>query len=206
MMIEVLTDPSAHLFFGLAAGVLSVIAFLPYIIDTYAGRTHPQRASWMVWSVLGTIAFFSQVWEDASVSLWFAAEQVSGTITVLLLSFWKGHGALNLRRTDYLVLLAATVGLGLWYYTETAVYALFITIGISLLGGILTLKKSYADPQSETQLTWILSLIAAVCAIMSVGKIDFVLLAYPAYLFTLYALFIAANVLGRSRQRVISTV
>ena len=206
MMIDLLTDPSASLLFGLAAGVLSVIAFLPYIIDTYAGRTQPQRASWTIWSILGTIAFFSQVWENASVSLWFAGAQVSGTITVLLLSLGNAQSTMRLCRSDVMALFAAAIGLVLWYYTETAVYALFITIGISLLGGLLTLKKSYDFPNSETQLTWFLSLIAAVCAMLSVGKFDPVLLAYPAYLFTIYGLFIIANVLGRARLRVTSTV
>lgn len=201
-----MTDPSANLYFGLAAGVLSVIAFLPYIIDTYAGRTKPQLASWMIWSVLGTIAFFSQVWEQATVSLWFAAAQVSGTITVLLLSLGKGQDKLHLCRADYAALFAAAVGLGLWYTTETAVYALCITIAISLLGGLLTLKKTYTHPKSETQLTWIISMVAAFCAMKSVGKFDPVLLAYPAYLFTIYGLFVLAYVLGRSRRSVTSAV
>ena len=33
--------------------------------------------------------------------------------------------------------------------------------------------------------TWVVSFIASICAAISVGKIDVVLLAYPAYLFTL---------------------
>ena len=136
--------------------------------------------------------------------MWFAAAQVSGTITVLLLSIWKGHGS-YLRQADYLALGAAAFGLVLWYFTETATYALAITISISLLGGLLTVSKSYENPDSETLSTWIVSLVASGCALAAVGKFDPVLLAYPAYLFTLYALFIAAIFLGRLRRTSIAS-
>ncbi len=73
-------------YFGIFSGVLSTYAYIPYILDTLAKRTNPQRASWLIWSVLGSIAFFSQLFEGASSSLWFAGVQVTGTISVFLLS------------------------------------------------------------------------------------------------------------------------
>ncbi|QMU59536.1 MAG: hypothetical protein GKR98_15925 [Boseongicola sp.] len=185
--------------FGVLSGVLSTYAYIPYIIDTVAGRTQPQRASWLIWSVLGSVAFFSQVYEGATSSLWFAGVQVGGTIIVFFLSIRKGLGA-YLNRTDYFVLVAAAIGLILWYFTETAAYALTITISVSLLGGVLTAIKSYGDPGSETLVTWVVSFVAAICAMLAVGTFDLILLAYPMYLFTLYTVFITAILLGRARQ------
>ena len=169
------TDQSL-LLFGLASGILSTFAYIPYVIDTAQGRTRPQRASWLIWSVLGSIAFVSQVYEGATTSLWFAGVQVTGTIIVFVLSIRVGKGC-YLSKSDYLILLAAIAGLALWYFTETAAYALAITISISLLGGFATITKTYKDPYSETLLTWMVSLIASVCALLSVGKVDFIVLA-----------------------------
>jgi hypothetical protein len=188
------------LVFGVASGVLSTFAYIPYIIDTMARRTQPQRASWLIWSVLGSIAFFSQVFEGASTSLWFAGVQVTGTIIVFLLSIRTGIGA-YLTRSDYAVLSVAAMGLVLWYFTETATYALAITISISLLGGLATAVKAYRDPDSETLTTWVVSLIASVCAVLSVGRFDPVLLAYPLYLLTLYTAFVIAILAGRVRRK-----
>lgn len=185
--------------FGVLAGVLTTLAYAPYIVDTIAGRTRPQRASWMIWSVLGSIALCSQIYEEAGASIWFAAAQVSGTILVLVLSFWFGRGTL-LRLSDLAILAVAAFGLVLWYQTDNAAYALSITITISLLGGMLTAAKAYRDPDSETLGTWVISLVASGLAILSVDGLDPVLLAYPVYLFTLYAVFIAAIVLGRARN------
>jgi len=183
---------------GVASGILSTFAYVPYAIDTIAQRTQPQRASWLIWSVLGSIAFFSQVYEGASSSLWFAGVQVTGTISIFLLSIRLGIGGF-LNRRDCFILLSAFAGLVLWYFTETAVYALAITISISLLGGSVTVLKAYRDPDSETMSTWFLSFIASTCAILSVGTFDWIILAYPLYLFTLNGAIVVAMLLGRMR-------
>jgi len=183
---------------GIVAGVLSTIAFAPYIIDTVRGRTHPQRACWLIWSVLGAISFFSQVYEGATASLWFAGVQVSGTVIVCLLAIRNGIGA-YISSIDVYVLGAAAFGIVMWYMTETSAYALAISIGISLMGGCLTAAKAYREPSSETLSTWIISFIASVFAVLAVGSLNPLLLAYPVYLLTLYTIFIAAIVLGRRR-------
>lgn len=199
-VMDYLSSAEMLMLFGIASGVLSTFAYIPYIIDTAARRTRPQRASWLIWSVLGSIAFFSQVFEGASSSLWFAGVQVSGTIIVFVLSIWVGQGR-YLSRSDHAILGAASIGLLLWYMTDNAAYALAITISISLLGGVATVVKAYNDPDSETLITWVVSFVASLCAVLSVGRLDFTLLAYPLYLFTLYLAFIVAIVLGRVRQR-----
>ena len=199
-LLELLASVEMQLIFGIASGVLSVFAFLPYILDTIARRTEPQRASWLIWAVLGSIAFMSQVFEGATSSLWFAGVQVASTIIILVLSIWVGTGKF-LGKSDYMILVAASIGLLLWYFTDNAAYALAITISISLLGGMATIVKAYRDPESETLITWVVSLVASVCAILSVGVVDPTLLAYPLYLFTLYLGFIVAIVLGRARDK-----
>ncbi len=195
---------SSFAVFGFLSGVLSCYAFVPYIIDTAALRTRPQRASWLIWSVLGLIAFFSQVYEGAGASLWFAGVQVSGTIIVFILSICCGVGC-YLKRSDYAILIAAAIGLALWYYTENAAYALLITISISLLGGSVTVIKAFRDPDSETMTTWTFSLLASICALLSIGKVDLILMAYPFYLLTLYTAIVLAMLLGKLAQKDIKT-
>lgn len=195
-MIDILFGLGPKAVFGLLSALLSTFAFLPYIVNTLRGRTQPQRASWLIWSMLGSIAFFSQVFEGATHSLWFAGIQVCGTILVFILSIPLGVGGF-LKRSDQFVLLAAMGGLIAWYLTETAVYALAITISISLLGGGVTVHKSFNAPQSETLVTWALSFLASACAILAVGRLDPVLLAYPLYLFVLNGAIVLAITTGR---------
>lgn len=205
VVFETFSTMSAIQFAGILSGVLGIVAYLPYIIDTIAGRTQPQRASWLIWSVLSAIAFFSQVFEGATTSLWFAGVQVTGTVVIFLLSIAVGVGRF-LSRSDYVLLLVAAFGVWLWYETDSAAYALAITISISLLGGVVTVVKAYRDPDSETSATWSLSWIATVFAILSVGQADPVLLAYPLYLFTLNGAIVTAILLGRLARRPIRSV
>ncbi len=199
MFSEYLQSTSWLMWFGLTSAVLSTFAYLPYIIDTIARRTQPQRASWLIWSVLSGIAFFSQLYEGANLSLWFAGVQASGTMVVFILSIGQGVGGF-LKKTDCLVLAAAAIGLLLWYLTESAAYALGITISISLLGGSVTVLKAYKDPDSETMQTWFLSMIASALALFSVGHIDWVLMAYPLYLLVLNTAIVVAMIAGRSKS------
>lgn len=184
--------------FGLLSAAFSTIAYFPYIRDTLFGRTQPQRASWFIWTVLGSIALCSQLAEGATQSLWFAGAQVTGTAVVFALSIKRGVGGL-LNLQDSVVLILAVVGLIAWYLTETAVYTLAVTISISLLGGAVTVRKAYQRPHSETLSTWTCSFVAACLAICAVGQADWVLLAYPVYLFILNGAIVCAIVLGRRR-------
>jgi len=101
-------------------------------------------------------------------------------------------------------LVAAVVGLIIWYFTSNAAYALLITICISLLGGSVTVIKAFKDPDSETLSTWVVSFVASLCAAVSVGKMDFVLMAYPIYLIILCGAISLAMLLGKVVQHEVS--
>lgn len=187
-------------YLGVLSAVLSGVAFLPYIIDTAKHRTRPERASWLIWSVLGAIALASQVAEGATASLWFAAVQVVGTIIIFAMAIIHGSGAFLCLRNRY-VLGFALCGLVAWYFTDTSAYALAITIGISLLGGCVTVVKAFRAPHSETLSSWVMLWGASVCALLSVGTMDVMILAYPAYLFVLYSGIVCAILIGRMRRQ-----
>lgn len=184
---------------GVVAAVLSIYAFVPYARDVVACRTRPQRASWLIWAVLSCIALGSNIAEGASASLWFAVIQCAGTVAILLLAISRGAGQFMVAGDGY-ILTAAAVGLALWAATDNAAYALGVTITISLLGGYATIRKAFLDPASETLSTWLICCAAACLAIASVGQFDWVLLAYPLYLATLYGAVVVAIVLGRARR------
>lgn len=185
-------------FLGVLSGVLSVLAYLPYACDTWLRRTQPKRASWLIWSILSCISFFSLMYEGASTSLWLVGAQAISTTTIFLLSLTHGAGGF-MRGADALVLLSAAAGLGLWALTDTAVYALLISVSISALGGWVTILKSFRYPRSETPVTWAISLFAALLVVVAVGPGNWVLLVYPMYLVTLNAAILLALYLGAYR-------
>lgn len=169
---------------GIASAVLSIYAFWPYIRDILNNRTRPERASWLIWSLLSAVSLLAQIYEGADGSLGFAAMQTAGTLIVCGLTFWKTT-KLHFEQQDSQVLTATAVGIWLWGAMESAAYSLFVTISMSMMGGLLTMKKAFLDPKSETCTTWAAFFVSAGLALVAIGRIDWLLMAYPLYVMVL---------------------
>jgi len=167
-------------FFGLISGLLACISHIPYLIDILKGTTKPERASWLIWLVLGSISFFSQMAKGATDSLWLVGGDTLGTVLTFILAIKFGVGGLAKR--DLVSLAFAFLGLVLWFFTKEPLTALIIVILVDFAGAILTVIKSYEDPGSETLATWVLCSIAGFFAVLSVGEFNLILLLYPLYL------------------------
>ncbi|HSW88231.1 MAG TPA: hypothetical protein VLG12_03655 [Candidatus Saccharimonadales bacterium] len=183
---------------GIIAGILTIIGALPYIRDILFNKTKPERATWFIWIVLASIAFSSQFAKGASNSLWLTGLESIAVFVIFILSIQRGVGGLNKR--DIVILLVAMLGLILWYFTKEASFALYIIIGVDLTGTIPTVIKAYEDPESETFITWLLSSIAGVLTMISVGKLNLILLSYPFYIFVANGAVVVAMVFGKKRM------
>lgn len=193
-----------YLMAGALAAALSVGAMVPYVRDIIAGRTLPDRACWLIWAVLSSLSGASNLYEGAQSSMVFVGAQVALTVLVFILSIWFGSGQL-MHRGNLAVLALAGAGLVSWSLLETSVYALIVSIGVSALGGCLTLRKVYCAPHTETRSVWWVLLASAVLGTYSVGALDVMLLAYPVYLVVLYAAILAAQYAGLLRQQGVGT-
>ncbi len=184
--------------FGWISGLLSALCYLPYLRDIVKGKTKPERASWLIWTVLGGIAFFSQLAKGATDSLWMTSVQSLGVAIIFLLALKYGTGGLG--RKDYLALSFAAVGIVLWYVTKEAAIALYIIIAIDAVGALLTIHKAYLDPGSETFSTWFLAGISGLFACLAVGEWSFVLLSYPVYICLINLAVTVAMRIGEKKQ------
>lgn len=185
-------------FLGVLSGIFSASGYIPYIRDILARKTKPERASWLIWTVLTVIAFFTQFTKGASYSLWLPALETCGLTIVLFLSIQFGVGGLQKR--DLAALTVAMLGLLLWYFTKEATVALYITIGIDAIGTILTVQKAYEKPETETLSTWLLVAGAGILGMLAVGQWNIILLSYPFYIFLANGATASAMLLGEKRK------
>lgn len=176
--------------FGYISGFLGIVGLVPYIRDILLLKTKPERASWFIWLVLGGIAFASQLAKGATDSLWFVGTSTAAVLIVALLSVRYGVGGFT--RRDGVALAIAGSGLVVWYFTDEAVYALFIVIAVDAIGSLLTFLKACRDPETETVSAWFLSGTAGFFALLAVGSWNPILLAYPAYIMTANYLIVGA--------------
>lgn len=197
-VLAMLGDVSAAI--GLMSGALAIYAYIPYMRDTLAGRTRPERASWLIWAVMATLSSAAQFHEGATLTLWFAGAQAAATVTIAMLSIRFGVGGW-MRPPDRAVLILAAIGILLWSVTDSAVWTLAISIGVSMAGGTVTIAKAYASPWSETLSTWVLAAVSAAMALAIMPAADPILMAYPIYILTLSSLIAGAVLAGRLSQR-----
>ncbi len=186
-------------YFGYISAFFITISFVPYFLGIIRGETKPERASWFIWSVLGGISFFSQVAKGATDSLWLPAIQGVGDILFFVCSFKYGIGGFLKR--DKIALVGAGLSLILWYLTREAAVALFLAIFIDGLGAVLTMIKSYEHPSTEPIISWLLTALGGLFTILAVGNFNWILLAFPIYIFLINLLITGSILLGRYAQR-----
>lgn len=184
--------------FGLLAGIFSAISYIPYIRYIIKGTVKPERASWLIWTVLTAMGFFTQLAVGATHSLWLPGIQALGVTIVLLLSIKYGFGGVGKR--DALTLGAAAIVLLVWLFTKNPVLAVYLTIVIDSLGTGLTMLKSYEHPDSEAVSTWALSGTGGLFGILAVGSLNPHLLSYPIYIFLANYAVVAAIIIGKRKH------
>ncbi|OGC56832.1 hypothetical protein A3H26_01185 [candidate division WWE3 bacterium RIFCSPLOWO2_12_FULL_36_10] len=187
--------------YGYISALLSIICILPYIRDVFRLKTKPERGSWFIWTMLGFIAFFSQLAKGATNSLWLTVGQTTSVLIIFLLSLKYGYGGLGKR--DLRALIGAGIGLVLWYLTREASFALIFVIIVDSIGTLLTLLKAYKDPESETLSTWIISGTSGIFGMLAVGSLNLILLAYPFYIVLANYVIVGAILLGKGGQKAI---
>src|SRR5262245_54685241 len=185
--------------FGILSGILPALAGYPYIRDIFRHQTKPHRASFLIWTVLGGIAFFSQLAEGATWSLWLTG--VDTAVVVIIFTLSLGYGSSGYTKRDIAALILAGCSLVLWYFTQQPVTALLIIIGIDAIGTTLTIIKAHEQPHTETFSSWLLSSLGGLFAMLAVGALSFDLLAYPAYVFMANGAIDVAIILGKRRLR-----
>ncbi len=183
---------------GLSAALVSAADTAPYVRDTLRGSTVPHRGTWLVWSVLGVIAVESQRADGARWSLVPLVIQAGGTLLVLVLAVRLGTGGLT--GSDVGLIAVAAVGVVGWATIHEPVVATGCVILADLVAALMMLPKTWRDPHSETQTTFVLAALSGALAVASVGSPSVRLLAYPAY-FTLVNALLAWVIAHRRRAQ-----
>lgn len=166
---------------GIISGVFAAISYIPYIADILRRKAKPERASWLIWSILFIIVTIAQYFEGARYSLIFTLFDGIGAFTIFVLSIKFGVGGLTKR--DIRGLIAAAIGLLLWYLTSNPIFALILSIAVDGIAATLTVLKTFENPKSETYFMWSMVASAALLGMVAVGELNLGLLVYPFYIF-----------------------
>ena len=165
---------------GKTAGIVSLAAFIPYILAILRGETKPNRASWWIWSVVGCMLAASYYSSGASHTMWVPVSYLIGPVVTALLSLKFGEGGW----TGFArwCLGGSAASLLFWIATNEPMTALLVNLFIDFLGALPTIKKAYRDPKGEDRLAWTLFVTGSVLNLLAVDRLEFAILIYPLYM------------------------
>jgi hypothetical protein len=164
---------------GVLAGLLTVIETIPYVRDVLGGSTRPHRGTWLIWTVLAVIAFFSQRADGGSWSLVMVAVQAVLTGLIFTLAIRRGEG--GVAPGELAMIALAGAGVAGWAIADEPVVATACVVAADLVAVAMMVPKTWRDPGSETLITFVLGSVSGALAAGAVGELDASLLLYPVY-------------------------
>jgi len=184
--------------FAILSAVIVLIGAPFYAVDIFKGRTKPERTTWFIWSVLGVIAFVSQRALHAHWSLVYAGIDALGSLIVFGLSLKYGVGGWTV--LDRFALIIALIGVVIAVLAHAPIVAILGVMLADGAGAVLTIRKTYRQPSSETAITWFGVGTSALLGALSVHSFRPSLLIYPLYVAIVAYAVLLAKSLGKVSQ------
>jgi len=162
---------------------ISILGSLAYIKDTIAGKSKPNKVSWLMWSIaplIGTAAALSagaDIWATTRIFL-------SGFIpfTILIVSFFNPKSYWKLNKFDFTCGIFSLFAILIWFIADSPIIAiLFVAIGDGF-ACLPTIVKAWKFPETETGVTFILSFIATLLIFPSITVWNIENSAFQIYL------------------------
>jgi len=155
--------------FSILAGILVVIAYVPYITAILRKQTKPAKASWIIWGALDTITLAGMI----------AKHSVNGQILGAVVGVWiiviltLKRGTPGWTKLDKLCLAGAALGIVLWRTFNNPVLAIMISQVVMFLGSFPTFKSAWQDQSRENKLAWTIIWISCIFAMFGIPKWTF---------------------------------
>lgn len=186
---------------GIAAIVLVVIAYIPYIRDVIKNKTIPHIYTWILWAFITSIAFALQLSDKAGSGAYVTFSSVITGCVVIFLSFFLHKGKRDITKLDTFFFILGFISLGFWVFAKQPVISTFLVIITSLLAFIPTIRKSWKNPHSETLSFYVLNSFRFALATIALQNYSIITTLYPITWFIANIIFSLMLVLRRSSLR-----
>jgi len=97
---------------------------------------------------------------------------------VALLAYSK-RGDIHIMRSDWVFFLTALAAIPLWYLTDSALLAVLLVTTIDVLGFGPTLRKGYAQPQSESLLFFSMIVVRNILVVLALESYSVTTALFP---------------------------
>ena len=185
---------------GIIAGIISIIAYLLYNLSILRHQTKPNKATWIILTLVGLLILISYYLEGARETIWVPIAYVVGPLIIAVLAIKWGEKGWS--RLDKICLAGSGISILFWFFTNSALLTLLINILIDFLALLPTIKKSYNRPETEDRVAWLLETIASVINILAIKTWIFSIYIYPIYLIVVNGVisFLLLSKIGKNKS------
>ena len=173
---------------ALVAILFAILAYIPYIRDVLKGRTKPHAFSWLIWGTMSMVAFYAEYGDGGGAGTWVLAFTVLIDYMIFTLALYKGERSIKI--TDWLALLAAFVGLGLWTVHDQPPMSLILISAVGVVGFIPTVRKSMEKPHQETISAYMFLTLKYIFAVAALERYTLITLVFPTTLGLMHGFFV----------------
>jgi len=166
---------------GKIAGILTILAYIPYIHAIVRRKTSPNRATWFIWAFVSFIMLISYYLSWARNTIWLPLGYAVGSSMIAILSIRYGEGGWTIFDRSCLIGVGLSIALG--FMLKSPQVVLFSNILNDFFGMLPTIKKSYLRPQYENKLAWIMFFAGSAANIIAIDNWNFSIATYPIFLF-----------------------
>src|SRR3989344_1559699 len=165
---------------GGIAALLALFSSYLYIRDIFRGTTEPHTYTWLIWSIVTTIAFLGQVVSGGGPGSWATGVAAVVTIFTLLLSLKGGYGTKDVTTFDKVCLALALAAILPWLLAESVLWSVLLATLIDLIAFFPTMRKTWQAPYSESLGSMYADAVKHSLSIFSMGSYSLVNVIFPA--------------------------
>jgi hypothetical protein len=175
-------------YFAVVGAVIASIGGFYYLYETIVGKSKPNRITWLLWGLFPMIIFVAQRAQGVEGLSWVSFVAGFTPFLILLASFINKKAYWKTEPRDYLLMVAAFIGIVLWFLTDNANIAILFALVADLLAGVPTLIKAYKHPETESWIAYAISTFGFGVSILAIQSYTFENAAFVIYLFLMNAL------------------
>jgi len=177
--------------FGIIALLLSLLGYVPYIIDIVQRKVKPQRVSWGIWAILSNIMFANQLLNGGGWSVWFFGSTALLVTVIFFLSLSRGVGGSS--KMDKIILIAAAVLLVYWLTVTNTRVSTILALVIDAAAVAPSILKAYRYPETESYPQWVMASLGGLFSLFAITKVDYILYLFPLYIIVVNGLVVGAK-------------
>lgn len=168
---------------GLLAVALTFAGYIPYFWSILKRSTTPHMFSWVIWGTVNGIVFVGQYSAGGGAGSWVAG--TTSVLCFLIVALCFRYGEKNIKKSDWIALIAAFLAIPLWYFTKNPLWAVILATMIDVVGCYPTARKSFNNPYNENLMSWAIAALRSFISFFALEAYSLTTVIFPiAMIFT----------------------